>query len=91
MPLSEHERQLFEGITRPLAEDPKFMAGVRAARRRHVTEWSIPEIFGGLLALAVIVIVVIQLFAGSAGDTGGAGTGPTMSSSCSRVWCAHGR
>jgi hypothetical protein len=61
VPLSEHEQRLLDQIEQALyAEDPKFAANVRSARRRTLGRRWIPiAILGVLAGLAVVLVGLV--------------------------------
>ncbi|HSY16049.1 MAG TPA: DUF3040 domain-containing protein [Jatrophihabitantaceae bacterium] len=61
MPLSDHEQRLLEQIEQALyAEDPKFAASVRSARKRMPGRRWIPiSIIGVLAGLAIVLVALL--------------------------------
>ncbi|WP_375498192.1 DUF3040 domain-containing protein [uncultured Jatrophihabitans sp.] len=61
MPLSEHEQRLLDEIEQALyAEDPKFAASVRSARRRSRTRRSLALcILGAIVGLGLVLVGLV--------------------------------
>ncbi|WP_375487129.1 DUF3040 domain-containing protein [uncultured Jatrophihabitans sp.] len=62
MPLSDHEQRLLDEIEQALyAEDPKFAASVRSARRRSRTRRSVVLcILGTIVGLGLVLVGLIS-------------------------------